>query len=696
MRTLLIFPPASDPAHPPLGIAALAGYLRANGKEIDLLDLNLASYEYLLAPRHIEACHQKIEHRISELEQLPGLDEAQAAEYKVLASNVMAAQYLSTALPAAMDHIRTARIYADRADYAKSAFIVKRGMEFVSAAYYPVRWYARGFSMGQRPTCCAEVLDAIEDRRQNLFLPFIEESLHDAAALKPDVVGVSLNYYCQMIPALTIAKHLSSVMPATKIVVGGGLVCFYEKRWEVLEPFRRLVDAWIPYEGEKPLNDMLDALRAGKPISSVPGVLVFEKETPRLRPPPPPPDPSDLPLPDFGGLPLDRYLSPELILPILSSRGCYWGRCAFCSHDRLYRGRFRKKSPDAIVRDLKTLSERHQCRSFYFTDEAIPPDTAIKVARTISHEQLPFKWFGEVRFEDAFDEETLKEMHRGGCRMLMFGLESAVERVLNHMRKGTQPERIKAVLKACSRSGIRPFVMFFTGFPTESREEATTTIRFIESLRESITHIAFTNFILEHHTPVHRDPQAYGITEILPYEGEELKIYSKYNVACGMNTDEAVAFLEEIREREHIAPLAKFFALSRSHLFFLPPKERSPERAEPAVKWDISEPRNIFPIRRPDLVPRTLGFDIEDINWTDSPKPDGMKIDRRMSNYAYSPEQDKLVNVGDHGLALLAPCDGRHSLAEILAAVGSDNRETVMNYYRDLSERDLLTWEIRD
>ena len=73
-----------------------------------------------------------------------------------------------------------------------------------------------------------------------------------------------------------------------------------------------------------------------------------------------------------------------------------------------------------------------------------------------------------------------------------------------------------------------------------------------------------------------------------------------------------------------------------------------------------------------------------------------MPIDRRMFNYAYSPAQDKLVNVGDHGLALLASCDGRHSLAEILAAVGSDNRETVINYYRDLAERDLLTWEIRD
>ena len=120
--------------------------------------------------------------------------------------------------------------------------------------------------------------------------------------------------------------------------------------------------------------------------------------------------------------------------------------------------------------------------SFYFTDEAIPPDTAIKVAEAVSQGQLAIKWFGEVRFEEAFGEETLKKLHKGGCRMLMFGMESSVQRVLDHMRKGTKPEQIKAIIKACAKTGIRPFVMFFTGFPTETREEATETIRFIENL----------------------------------------------------------------------------------------------------------------------------------------------------------------------------------------------------------------------
>ena len=156
--------------------------------------------------------------------------------------------------------------------------------------------------------------------------------------------------------------------------------------------------------------------------------------------------------------------------------------------------------------------------------------------------------------------------------------------------------------------------------------------------------------------------------------------------------DEAVEFSEDIRKRKRIAPLAKFFALSRSHLFFLPPKDRPQAKATPAVNWQFSEPDKVFPIRRPGLVPRSLGFDIENIDASDPPMTGAKHTARRMTNYAYSPEKDKLVNVGDHGLG---PCDGRHSLADILETVGPDNHETVVNYYRDLSDRELLTWEIR-
>ena len=48
-----------------------------------------------------------------------------------------------------------------------------------------------------------------------------------------------------------------------------------------------------------------------------------------------------LPLPDFDGLPLDRYFVPERIIPYLATRGCYWGRCTFCDHGQGYFDQYR-------------------------------------------------------------------------------------------------------------------------------------------------------------------------------------------------------------------------------------------------------------------------------------------------------------------------------------------------------------------
>jgi len=39
----------------------------------------------------------------------------------------------------------------------------------------------------------------------------------------------------------------------------------------------------------------------------------------------------DLPTPDFRDLPLDQYLSGELVLPIAPTRGCYFEKCGFCT-----------------------------------------------------------------------------------------------------------------------------------------------------------------------------------------------------------------------------------------------------------------------------------------------------------------------------------------------------------------------------
>ena len=92
---------------------------------------------------------------------------------------------------------------------------------------------------------------------------------------------------------------------------------------------------------------------------------------------------AELPPPDFDGLPLDKYFVPELILPYLATRGCYWGRCTFCDHFQGYVEGFRTKQVDHIVREIDFLKNKYQTRFFHFTDESYPPALFRKLSRQL-------------------------------------------------------------------------------------------------------------------------------------------------------------------------------------------------------------------------------------------------------------------------------------------------------------------------
>ena len=97
----------------------------------------------------------------------------------------------------------------------------------------------------------------------------------------------------------------------------------------------RLIDYLIVGEGEKGLEALAKSVLC--PNGGVPGLVYRkdgtnnEKSGSKAYP-----DLDALPLPDFSDTPPGRYHSPVPVLPYLSSRGCPWRRCAFCTHQKTY------------------------------------------------------------------------------------------------------------------------------------------------------------------------------------------------------------------------------------------------------------------------------------------------------------------------------------------------------------------------
>ncbi len=702
MRTLLIFPPASDPAHPPAGLPSLAAYLRQRGEEVSLLDLNLRAYTELLSSRGIARFAEDLEKRLQRLESQPRLQPADFNEYRTVVENLLSRDFLVARADDALQRLRDPDTYASHRAYGQVTSTVRRALQFVSAAHFPSEWCPGGFSMRYRETRSADVLAATRDRRENPFLSFFEECLPHICDTHAGLVGISLNYHCQMIPAMTLAAVVRKALPGIPIVIGGGLIGFFSPDWHVLAPFRGLVDAWIPFEGEIPLHRLTQALQgaAGSraqekmeapEVAALDGVLRFHGQSPLYRPPPAPPALSNLTPPSFEGLRLQDYLAPEPILPILASRGCYWGRCGFCSHGQLYRGRFRSLRASDVLAWLEDLSHTYDARCFYFVDEAMPPPLASRLAQRIAGGRLPFTWFTETRFESSFDRNRLAEMAAGGCRMLMFGLESSVPRVLDHMEKGIEPDIAARILGDCADAGIRSFVMFFVGFPTETRDEAEQTVAFLDGLHDKIAHAAFTQFVLDRHAPVFGNPARYGVDEVLPFPDEDLKTWWQYRVNEGMTATEAGTLVADIRRHPHIRPPDRPYLISRSHLAFLPVRRASGLSEDSFEALEALRYDRTMPVRRPGLVPGVLAFNLDDVNarldeGTTAP------LEQRPTHYVFSSERERLIEVGEDGAEILRACNGTFTVDEILTAVGPANRDATVQFLAELEARDFIEW----
>jgi radical SAM superfamily enzyme YgiQ (UPF0313 family) len=175
------------------------------------------------------------------------------------------------------------------------------------------------------------------------------------------------------------------------ITLGGYMVAiFSDVIGKYPELFTDYFDSAIVNEGERPLLELANSLSQGDSLENVPNLIYYHDSEVRTNEVLPAADANTLPTPDLEGMPLDLYLSPETVLPILASRGCYWGKCAFCSHNESYRWSYETRDAVKVVDDMQQLSERYGVSHFAFSDEAIAPAAMSKLCDELINFPRPY------------------------------------------------------------------------------------------------------------------------------------------------------------------------------------------------------------------------------------------------------------------------------------------------------------------
>jgi hypothetical protein len=80
----------------------------------------------------------------------------------------------------------------------------------------------------------------------------------------------------------------------------------------------------------------------------------------------------------------------------------------------------------------------------------------------------------------------LKRMYEAGCRYLMFGAESASEKILRAMGKGVTVKNMAEAFAWAKESGIWVFTYWMVGYPSEKAEDLIESIKFVQENCSSI------------------------------------------------------------------------------------------------------------------------------------------------------------------------------------------------------------------
>ena len=556
MKSLLIFPPDWLPSEPYLSLPCLAAVLRPAGHDVSQLDVNVEMYDLFFSARFLEHVSQRIGSELKYLQEVSEKreldEEEQELMQKLLTCTPERFQQFSADVERAKGILRGKDFYdIDQLEWATNC--LHEVMALVSLGYYPAQicFPPIETDIVYKPFMSSEILEAVDDDQINIYRDVFRMLIRPVMEReRPAMVGISVVQQKQLIATFTFCKMIKEEFPGTHITLGGNIITRIRDTLPAMEGLWEWFDTAVVYEGESAYLKLTEAVESGGELSELPNLIYKDDNGIHANKEVCSENLADIPPPDFDGLPLEKYFVPDLILPYLATRGCYWGRCTFCDHFQGYVEGFRTKQVDQITEEIKFLKEKYGTRFFHFTDESYPPALFQKLSRRLIETKLDIAWTTHMRFEESLlDDQVWKDVAESGCKYLHFGYESGNQRVLKLMDKATKLDAIETNLRMSSEAGIWNHLMGFFGFPGETAEEADDSKVFVEKNSAHIHSLGFMTFVLGKYSPIAFEPEKYGLTY---YKNPEWDLALDYYFTTkgGLSIQDAMNVFDEF-ERNH-------------------------------------------------------------------------------------------------------------------------------------------------
>jgi hypothetical protein len=501
---ILIYPPVAQPAQPPAGISKLYHALASKNLPCCVVDANVEGILYLLQQENSNM-------------------RSNFPPYHNLKNNLQAIKNVST--------------YKNFDNYKRIVRQLDILLAAQSASMHSRVSLTNFVQQDKKPVDSRDLLWASENPEKNPFYSYFKsELLPQIEKCQPDMIGISIFYLSQALPAFSLIGLLKKTFAGIKIVCGGGLITSWMSRPDWRNPFSGLCDFLVAGPGEKFVQNYYGENSVAHEIFR----------------------------PDYSSFALGKYLSPGFVLPYSASSGCYWKKCSFCP-ETAEQNKFIAIPPARVLADIQDINHITKAEMVHFLDNAMSP----ALLRHLQENPLPIPWYGCARFTSELEDlDYCIALKKSGCMMLQLGLESGDQGILDQMQKGIKISSASRALQNLHRAGIGTFVYFLFGTPGESVQEARITSQFILEHHENIDFCSIAIFNL----PLHG--QESQNLELRPFYAGDLSLYADFEHPRGWDRKSVRHFLEgELKSNPKISGLLQkmppYFGANHAAFFLL-------------------------------------------------------------------------------------------------------------------------------
>lgn len=168
------------------------------------------------------------------------------------------------------------------------------------------------------------------------------------------------------------------------------------------------------------------------------------------------------------------YVFPAASFPaiqIFTGRGCP-AQCNFCVYPQTMHGhKYRLRSPENVIGEIEYIIKSFpEIKEIVFEDDTftINKKRVSEICNMMIERKIRIRWLCNARVN--LDYETMCLMKKAGCHLIIPGIESVNQQILNNIHKGTTVEQIEKYVANARKAGLMIHACYMVGNQGETKE----------------------------------------------------------------------------------------------------------------------------------------------------------------------------------------------------------------------------------